>query len=182
MLRLRIDRLRRREEDHQQSCNDDSMLVRSISLSLLDSLQIYHNRCFRCRICKRNLTGYSLNEEGDDIYCTSETHSRSRTTRNLRARLDCYRKKQRGDCNSLEFQRAAVEKAQYVHNRHHPDQQQSSSFPRTPIFRDMTRHPSLSLRQLERQWLSHQPANINNEQVRFFTRSESPHRSLPVGQ
>jgi hypothetical protein len=69
---------------------------------------------------------------------------------------DCYRKKQRGDCNSLEFIRAAAEKAQYVHNRYHPDQQQAIGTTRLVTCRDITRHPSLSLRQLERQFLSHQ--------------------------
>ncbi|CAF4904718.1 unnamed protein product, partial [Rotaria socialis] len=60
--------------------------------------------CFRCRICKRALTESSLNEEGDDIYCAN-----------------CYRKKQRGDCNSLEFQRAANDRAQYIYNKHRRD-------------------------------------------------------------
>ncbi|CAF3409537.1 unnamed protein product [Rotaria sp. Silwood1] len=106
---------------------------------------VYHNRCFRCRICKRNLTGYSLNEEGDDIYCGN-----------------CYRKKQRGDCDSLEFHRAAAEKAQYVHNRHHSNQPNSLSNPRPSSLRDVSRHPSLTLRQLERRFLSHQQPNSNN--------------------
>jgi LIM domain len=38
--------------------------------------QIYHSRCFRCRICKRNLTGSTLNEEGDDIYCESQSDAK----------------------------------------------------------------------------------------------------------
>jgi hypothetical protein len=79
--------------------------------------------------------------------------------------LDCYRRKQRGDCNSLEFYRAAAEKAQYVHNRHHPDQQNSLTNPRSASLRDVTRHPSLTLRQLERQFLSYQPTSNNHEEV-----------------
>ena len=72
--------------------------------------------------------------------------------------LDCYRRKQRGDCDSFEFHRAATERAQYVHNRHHPDQQTMSRHPRSSSLRDTSRRPSLTLRQLERQFLSHQPS------------------------
>lgn len=101
---------------------------------------IYHNHCFRCRICKRKLTASSLNEDGDDIYCEN-----------------CYRKKQRGDCSSLEFQRAAAERAQYVYYKHHPDQELPASNPQRPIQSDLSRHPSWTLRQIERQFLSEQP-------------------------
>ncbi|CAF1041749.1 unnamed protein product [Adineta steineri] len=101
---------------------------------------IYHNRCFCCRICKRNLTAATLNEEGDDIYCTN-----------------CYRKKQRGDCNSIEFQRAASERATYVYNERHPDQPSPTPNPQPPVRRDFLRNPSWTLRQLERQFLSQQP-------------------------
>ncbi|CAF3671368.1 unnamed protein product [Rotaria sordida] len=109
---------------------------------------IYHNRCFRCRICKRNLTESSLNEEGDDIYCAN-----------------CYRKKQSGDCNSLDFRRAASERAQYIYNNHDSDQTQSSGNPRPPIRHDFSRHPSLTLRQIERQFLSYQPPNFNTYKI-----------------
>ena len=79
----------------------------------------------------------------------------------IAVRLDCYRKKQRGDCNSFEFIRAAAERAQYIHNRHHPDYQPSTSYSRLGTsFRDVSRHPSLTLRQLERQYLSHQVNHI----------------------
>ncbi|CAF1972496.1 unnamed protein product [Rotaria magnacalcarata] len=109
---------------------------------------VYHNRCFRCRICKRNLTGYSLNEEGDDIYCGN-----------------CYRKKQRGDCNSLEFHRAAAEKALYVHNRQPKTEENLFGTSRSSRLRDTVRNPSLTLRHLERQFRSYQPSNgtHNNE-------------------
>ncbi|CAF0774483.1 unnamed protein product [Rotaria sordida] len=124
---------------------------------------IYHNRCFRCRICKRNLTGYSLNEEGDDIYCGN-----------------CYRKKQRGDCDSLEFHRAAAEKAQYVHNRHHANQQNPSSNLRQSSLRDVSRHPSLTLRQLERRFLSHKQPNGTNNKSTNETNEKSLTNSHPL--
>ncbi|CAF1575897.1 unnamed protein product [Adineta ricciae] len=111
----------------------------------LTTNHVYHNRCFRCRICKRNLTEYSLNEEGDDIYCGN-----------------CYRRKQRGDCNSFEFYRAAAEKAQYVHNRHHPDQNGTSVNSRSRSLRESPRNPSSTLRQLERQFLSYREPKSNN--------------------
>ncbi len=80
--------------------------------------------------------------------------------------LDCYRRKQRGDCNSLEFHRAAIEKAQYVHYRHHPDQPNPLPNPsRSASYRETSRNPSLTLRQLERQFLSYQPSHSNNNTV-----------------
>lgn len=98
---------------------------------------IYHSSCFRCRICKRNLNGSTLNEDGDDIYCTN-----------------CYRKKQRGDCSGLEFQRAAKERAQFIYNHQYPDQDPPRINPQRPVLHDLSRHPSWTLRQLERQFLS----------------------------
>ncbi|CAF2940079.1 unnamed protein product [Rotaria sp. Silwood2] len=109
---------------------------------------IYHNRCFRCRICKRSLTESSLNEEGNDIYCSN-----------------CYRKKQRGDCNSLDFRRAASEREYKIYNNHDSDQQKSIGNSRPPIRYIFSRHPSLTLRQLERQFLSYQGPNINNYEI-----------------
>ncbi len=142
----------------------------------MNVFQVYHNRCFRCRICKRNLTGYSLNEDGDDIYCGSQLNHFF-LKRYIFFQLDCYRRKQRGDCDTLEFHRAAAEKAQYVHNRHHPDQQNSSSNARPPSLRDVARHPSLTLRQLERQFLSFQPPNNNQHDVSQRSFSSSYHPS-----
>ncbi len=69
--------------------------------------------------------------------------------------LDCYRKKQRGDCSGLDFQRAAAERAEYVHIDRHPDQSPPISNPRPPVRHDFSRHPSWTLHQLERQVLSH---------------------------
>ncbi|CAF3392039.1 unnamed protein product [Rotaria socialis] len=109
---------------------------------------IYHNRCFRCRICKRALTESSLNEEGDDIYCAN-----------------CYRKKQRGDCNSLEFQRAANDRAQYIYNKHRRDVPRTIEIPRLPTKPDFVRHPSLALRQLERKFLSNPESHINHNEI-----------------
>lgn len=127
------------------------------------SFQVYHDRCFRCRICKRNLTGFSLNEDGDDIYCASKRISfLSNESMQLNCCLfqrDCYRRKQRGDCDSLDFHKAAAEKAQYVHYRNHFELEKSlPTSSRAHSFREVSRHPSLSLRHLERQVLSHQPA------------------------
>ncbi|CAF0996366.1 unnamed protein product [Rotaria magnacalcarata] len=109
---------------------------------------IYHDRCFRCRICKRTLTESSLNEEGDDIYCTN-----------------CYRKKQRGDCNSLEFQRATADRAQYIYNKHHRDVPRTTEIPRLPTKPDFLRHPSLALRQLERKFLSNPESTVNHNGI-----------------
>lgn len=96
---------------------------------------VYHDRCFRCRVCKRNLNGASLNEEADDIYCTN-----------------CYRKKLRGECHDPNFQRAALEKAQYVYTEHHPDLKliQNNTRPK------LIHQPSLLLRKIERKYLSAQ--------------------------
>ena len=49
--------------------------------------QIYHSRCFRCRICKRNLTGSTLNEEGDDIYCESQSNAKEKNVCKTRGRF-----------------------------------------------------------------------------------------------
>jgi len=77
----------------------------------------------------------------------------------FRLSLDCYRRKQRGDCDSLEFHKAAAERAQYIHFRNHPELQKTLPTTRAHSFREVTRHPSLSLRQIERQVLS------NNHEV-----------------
>lgn len=132
----------------------------------LTTHHVYHNRCFRCRICKRNLTGFSLNEEGDDIYCAN-----------------CYRKKQRGDCNSFEFIRAAAEKAQYVHNRHHPDQSESLNSPRISTgSREISAHPSSTLRQMERQYLSQKNISISSNPRRNsnISNEDSSSHSSPL--
>ncbi|CAF0860633.1 unnamed protein product [Adineta steineri] len=130
----------------QNTCFACGALVYAVEKKITTN-HIYHNRCFRCRICKRNLTGYSLNEEGDDIYCGN-----------------CYRRKQRGDCNSFEFYRAAAERAQYVHNRHHTDQQNMLMNTRSRSLRETStpRHPSIALRQLEREFLSYREPKTNS--------------------
>lgn len=79
--------------------------------------------------------------------------------------IDCYRKKQRGDCGGLDFQRAANERAQYVHNRRHPDQPSPKPNPRPPIQQDLSRQTSWTLRQLERRFLSHQEPTTKEFQV-----------------
>lgn len=71
-------------------------------------------------------------------------------------RLDCYRKKQRGECDSRDFRRAANERAQFVYSRQHPDQPEPKENPRPPIQRGFSRQASWTLRQLERRFLSHQ--------------------------
>ncbi|UJR15977.1 hypothetical protein I4U23_002896 [Adineta vaga] len=130
--------------NQSNTCFACGSLVYAVEKKLTTN-HVYHNRCFRCRICKRNLTGYSLNEEGDDIYCGN-----------------CYRRKLRGDCNSFEFYRAAAEKAQYVHNRHHPDANNGSINSRSRSLRESSRNPSLTLRHLERQFLSYREPKTNN--------------------
>ncbi|CAF3535008.1 unnamed protein product [Rotaria sp. Silwood1] len=109
---------------------------------------VYHNRCFRCRICKRSLTESSLNEEGNDIYCTN-----------------CYRKKQRGDCNTLDFQRAASERAEHTYNNHDSDQTKSTDNIRPMLSYIFSRQPSITLRKLERQFLSYQGPNVKNNEI-----------------
>ncbi len=79
--------------------------------------------------------------------------------------LDCYRKKQRGDCNSLQFQRAASERGDYIYSHRHPDQPSSISNPHRPIQHDLSRHPSWTLHQLDRQFLSLQPPTTNIAEV-----------------
>ncbi|CAF1613228.1 unnamed protein product [Adineta ricciae] len=134
------------------------------------SNHIYHTRCFRCRICKRSLNASSLNEEGDDIYCEN-----------------CYRKKQRGECSGLDFQRAAHERAQFIYNNRHPDQAPIQSKPRRPIQHDLSQHPSWTLRQLELQFLSNPkpkpkpketaPELINTYQLKKSSSFPQPQRS-----
>ena len=160
MFRLWITRLCCGEKTNNKSCKGWWRQ----KLIPFDSIQVYHNRCFRCRICKRNLTEYSLNEEGDDIYCGSKWVQVciARSTLLFLFQLDCYRRKQRGDCNSFEFYRAAAEKAQYVHNRHHPDQNNTSVNSRSRSLRESPRNPSSTLRQLERQFLSYREPKTNN--------------------
>ena len=80
-------------------------------------------------------------------------------------KLDCYRKKQRGDCHSIEFQRAAAERAQFIYNDHHPDQPAPLSNPRPPVHHDFLRHPSWTLRQLEREYLTRQHDRTQLTQV-----------------
>jgi hypothetical protein len=79
--------------------------------------------------------------------------------------IDCYRKKQRGDCSGLDFQRAASERAQYVHNDHHPDQLPPINTPRPAVRHHSLRHPSWTLHQLEREVLSHPDVNTNIYEV-----------------
>ncbi len=79
--------------------------------------------------------------------------------------IDCYRKKQRGDCGGIDFQRAAKERAQYIHNLRHPDQPPPTYNPRPPVRRDFSRNPSWTLRQLERDFLSYQEPNKKDPKV-----------------
>lgn len=58
--------------EKRSTANHVSELSKERRQTFSNRIQVYHSRCFRCRICKRNLTGASLNEEGDDIYCASE--------------------------------------------------------------------------------------------------------------
>lgn len=73
--------------------------------------------------------------------------------------LDCYRRKQRGDCNSLEFYRAAAEKAQFIHNRLQREQQNPVNNSRPSSLRDTSRNPSITLRHLERRFRFHKLTN-----------------------
>lgn len=69
---------------------------------------------------------------------------------NFSSRLDCYRKKLRGQCQTPEFRRAAEEKAQYVYKEHHPDITLMKITPQAKL----TKNPSLLLRKIERRFLS----------------------------
>lgn len=64
----------------------------------------------------------------------------------------------------MDFKRAASEKAQYVHNSRHPDEPPPVINPRPPSLRDYSRHPSLTMRQLERHFLS--PNESDSKQFR----------------
>ena len=79
--------------------------------------------------------------------------------------IDCYRKKQRGDCNGLDFQRASKERAQYVHNPQHPDQPPPTPNPQPPVQHELSRNPSWTLRQLELRLLSHRTSDIKDQKV-----------------
>lgn len=79
--------------------------------------------------------------------------------------LDCYRKKQRGDCDNRDFRRAANERAQFIFTRQHPDQPPPQENPRPPIQRGFSRQASWALRQLERRFLSYQEPSNHDFQV-----------------
>jgi hypothetical protein len=65
----------------------------------------------------------------------------------------------------MQFRRAATERAQYVYTSHHPDQPPPLRISRPPIRHDLSRHPSWTLHQLERLFLSYQQPNTNYPEV-----------------
>ena len=65
----------------------------------------------------------------------------------------------------VDFQRAAKERAQFVHNRQHPDQPPPKINPQPPIQRSLSRNQSWTLRQLERGFHSHQEPHTKDFQV-----------------
>ena len=85
------------------------------------------------------------------------------------SRLDCYRKKLRGECQAPEFRRAAEEKAQYVYTEHHPNITLLKITPQPKL----TRNPSLLLRKIERRFLSVQEDSKEKKE-------EKTSRSLPI--
>ncbi|UJR30608.1 hypothetical protein I4U23_018133 [Adineta vaga] len=111
---------------------------------------IYHNRCFCCRICKRSLNASSLNEEGDDIYCGN-----------------CYRKKQRGDCNGSDFQQAAAERGKTVYNNRDSDRPSPKSTGRPVVTPNiLSQNPSWTLRKLELEFLSRLKSKTSTPEIR----------------
>ena len=81
--------------------------------------------------------------------------------------LDCYRKKQSGDCNSPAFRRAAAEKAELVFLTRHPNLPMPFTTSRLMSTNRLSRQLSTALRQKELEYRFNEKKNsISKNKVR----------------